>query len=134
MRTDNMIWGNLKAFLLTWLTVSLVFPLFLIFNQRDTTYLWGVLMMLAGIVMPYMVLPALVAIAIFNWVVMQKRMIAHDVVASILLGGGVSAGVFLFTFLLLTEMKARQLTPILSQMAVAGGIFGAYYHWIVVRK
>lgn len=133
MTKTSLIIPNVKAFLLTWLTVSLVFPLVLIFEQ-DTTYLWGVLLMLAGIAMPHMVLPALVAIIIFNWIVTRKRILATDVVAAILVGGGVGALVFLLTFLLLTQMNAEKLMEVMAYMGTSGAIFGAYYHWIVVRK
>jgi ABC-type sugar transport system permease subunit len=86
MDKTSLVARNVKAFVVSWLTASLLFPLLIQITQGDNSYLFGVVMMLVGIVVPHMSIPALLIVVLFNWIVLRNRRLCNHVLALLLLG------------------------------------------------
>jgi FtsH-binding integral membrane protein len=134
MDKTSLVVQNVKAFVVSWLTASLLFPLLFKINQGDTSYLFGVGMMLLGIVVPYMLIPALLIVVLFNWIVLRNRRLFNNVLALLLLGGLLVGITFCLVLLAYSRQDLAKLATGTGYMALGGAIFGFYYHQWVAEK
>ena len=134
MDKTSLVVQNVKAFVVSWLTASLLFPLLIQITQGDTSYLFGVVMMLIGIVVLHMSVPALLIVVLFNWIVFRNRRLFNNVLALLLLGGLLAGSVFCLMLLSFSRQDPAKLTTGTGYMALGGAIFGFYYHHWVAEK
>jgi uncharacterized membrane protein len=138
---SDLIWANVKAFVVSWLTASLLFPLFAVLTGANYSYAWGVALMLMGIVMPYVLVPSLLGILLINWVALRYRKLFSNPFSCILLGALGSSVAFLIFFLVWTASRNGFVTgsmqgigKIVGFMLPAGAIFGFFYYFLVAGK
>jgi hypothetical protein len=134
MDKTSLVVRNVKAFVVSWLTASLLFPLLIQITQGDTSYLFGVVMMLLGIVVPHMSVPALLIVVLFNWIVLRKRRFFNNLLALLLLGGLLAGSIFCLVLLAFSRQDLGKLATGTGYMALGGAIFGFYYHHWVAEK
>ncbi len=139
-QSKNGFWGNTKVFAVSWLTASLLFPLFASSSGADYSYSWGVAMMLLGVAYPYILLPALAAAVLLNWVVTKNQKWFNSLLSLVILGGAVSGLVFMVTFLarlLFLSPGAGTLdglVKLVTYTGIGGMIYGFYYYLLLVKK
>jgi hypothetical protein len=134
MDKTSLVARNVKAFVVSWLTASLLFPLLIQINQGDTSYLFGVVMMLLGIVVPHMSVPALLVVVLFNWIVLRNRRFFNHLLALLLLGGLLAGSTFCLVLLTFSRQDLVKLAIGTGYMALGGAIFGFYYyHWVTEK-
>ena len=134
MDKTSLVVQNVKAFVVSWLTASLLFPLLIQINQGDTSYLFGVVMMLLGIVVPHMSVPALLVVVLFNWIVLRNRRLFSHLLSLLLLGGLLAGSILCLVFLIFSRQDLAGLAVGTGYMALGGAIFGFYYHHWVAEK
>ncbi len=134
MDKTSLVARNAKAFVVSWLTASLLFPLLTKITQGDTSYLFGVVMMLIGIVVLHMSIPALLIVVLFNWIVLRNRRLFNHLSALLLLGGLLAGSIFCLVLLAFSRQDLGKLATGTGYMALGGVIFGFYYHHWVAEK
>ena len=139
-QSKNGFWGNVKVFAVSWLTASLLFPLFASSSGAGYSYSWGVAMMLLGVAYPYILLPALAAAVLLNWVATKNQKWFNSLLSLVILGGTVSGLVFMVTFLarlLFLSPGAGALdglVKLVTYTGIGGMIYGFYYYLLLVKK
>ncbi len=91
-------------------------------------------MMLLGIVVPHMSVPALLIVVLFNWIVLRKRRFFNNLLALLLLGGLLAGSIFCLVLLAFSRQDLGKLATGTGYMALGGAIFGFYYHHWVAEK
>lgn len=134
MDKTSLVARNVKAFVVSWLTASLLFPLLIQITQGDTSYLFGVVMILLGIVVPHMSVPALLVVVLFNWIELRNRRLFDHLLALLLLGGLLAGSIFSLVLLAFSRQDLAKLAIGTGYMALGGVIFGFYYHHWVAEK
>ncbi len=91
-------------------------------------------MMLIGIVVLHMSIPALLIVVLFNWIVLRNRRLFNHLSALLLLGGLLAGSIFCLVFLIFSRQDLAGLALGTGYMALGGVIFGFYYHYWVAEK
>ncbi len=134
-----LLGANLKAFLAGWLTASLLLPLLNVITGTGYGYFFGLMLMLLGLVSPYMLLPCLGAVAMINLVAYARQQWFAHPVSCVLLCGILGSAAFLLFFMLWHLMRGlagassfEGLLKIAASILPAATLFGVYYYLLVV--